>query len=139
MPASWAVAWIRVVADGFEPRVIRRDLNFNPPSWYVSALLLMWLLENASFALAARVMASEWAWLVAGLLVWVAAWPWARLWDAFWDPEWLAIPALNFLHFYFAGVALAVLVHQRAARRRRRRIEPGTMAEWSNAAAPEGT
>jgi peptidoglycan/LPS O-acetylase OafA/YrhL len=97
VPWSWWCAWDSV------------NDAYNVPLWFISVLALFWLLEEATFTLTTMM------WRQGGLVLCVAAW--AALISTspftFGLRSWFYSP---FDHWskYFAGVALAFFVHERA-------------------------
>ena len=98
---------------------------YNMPAWYVSAMVVLWLLEGPCYALGACCARRGWAGLAAGALLcvtWAIFWPWAAF-DPLWRcsenwHSWRDVQGLRYWHCYLAGVLLAFVVHARAERQR---------------------
>ena len=145
-------------ADHAEPGALARDLlevvsnatngrppiiltlgqeGLNVPAWYISALVLPWLLENAVFAASTACVATTSAavFTAAALVIWVVCFPFCEfplLWEVdegaaannnmlSFDPSYhrptiAQILGLKYVHLYFMGACVAHLLHARAAR-----------------------
>ena len=97
------------------------EITYNSPGWFISALVPMWLLENA-FGRLAKLGASSASALAIALfatVMWAIFWPFCHvplLTYVFhgWDELPMAL-ALQFLEIYFLGALLAHVLHGRAA------------------------
>jgi len=117
---------------------------YNLPGWYVSALLMLWLLENACFC-AAAALARRGRFMgpaigLAACFIWPFIWPFAgvpyapcdwfdyRTRAAGFDlSSWRNVPAFRYVECYVSGVFLAFLLSARA--------DVGHTTRWAASAA----